>query len=329
MIFDWNNDRDRVVERISEIKTDLKIILKTKNDPFFLEWWLDHHENIVGKGGIVIFDNESTDDEVMSIYKKREGELTVVRFSGLHNRIHDSSLFPELYQSLQKSCQFYCFLDTDEFMMRTDGETWSANYKIIEFLKSNFSSGARVFNTIWLYNQIGSRNIFCCGSDPMAMNDGLLHGKPIISSDTVIHEFTNHNMQLRPEHIDGVAPYEIFILHYTRLSSHQRIRANMEKLLARGAVSASMTPEDISKMDCSKFDDPNVFFYASEITARLSNRDLFSSESEITPGAMILHEDGMVSFFGASEKDMFKSYIYSQEEGANLIRARYSPVFLA
>ena len=45
----------------------LKILLKTKDDPFFLAQWIDHHLGIVGPGNIIIFDNGSTNSEVLAM----------------------------------------------------------------------------------------------------------------------------------------------------------------------------------------------------------------------------------------------------------------------
>jgi hypothetical protein len=49
-MLDWVQQEQEICARIEGTPAILKILLKTKDDPFFLAQWIDHHLGIVGPG---------------------------------------------------------------------------------------------------------------------------------------------------------------------------------------------------------------------------------------------------------------------------------------
>jgi hypothetical protein len=107
-----NDDRDEILTRLGRRESVLKIVLKTKNDPIFLEAWIKHHLGIVGSGNSIIFDNKSSDRDVLEVYERYAVEVEVVSFGDFHNDIHYQEKFPDLYGALSKTCTFFTVLDT-------------------------------------------------------------------------------------------------------------------------------------------------------------------------------------------------------------------------
>ncbi len=191
-MLDWNQDEREVCARIVQRPAVLKILLKTKNDPFFLGRWIEHHLSIAGPGNIIIFDNGSSNPDVFDIYKRFCGLIEVVNFSGYHNSLHYTSRVPALYEALGCSSQFFTFLDTDEFLVLFEDNFFYNDQRILETL-----SGAKDIDVIpatWLYNTDWSATRFICARDRLL--SGLTWGKPILRSQARLNDFINHNIQL-------------------------------------------------------------------------------------------------------------------------------------
>ena len=162
-MLDWNQDEPEVCTRIARRPAVLKILLKTKNDPFFLRQWIEHHLSIAGPGNIIIFDNGSSNPEVFSIYEQYSNLIEVVSFSGYHNSLHYTSKLPALYEALGRSSEFFTFLDTDEFLVLFKDDRFYKDERILEMLAANKETD--VFPATWLYNTNWSATRFICGRD--------------------------------------------------------------------------------------------------------------------------------------------------------------------
>src|ERR1700744_2786099 len=99
----WEHDREIITQSILEQKSDLKIILKTKDEIYLLRRWLDHHIEIVGLGNIIVFDNNSSNPLINEIYLEYRDRIVVARFSDYPDDIHHPDRFPDLYSSLRES----------------------------------------------------------------------------------------------------------------------------------------------------------------------------------------------------------------------------------
>lgn len=116
----WGKEHEKICREIRSTTSSLKIILKTKNEPYLLQRWIDHHVQIVGAKNLIIMDNCSDDPAILEVYKRNSDVVSAYAYSGHHNSLHRISVFPELYKSLRESCGFYVFIDTDEFLYWAD-----------------------------------------------------------------------------------------------------------------------------------------------------------------------------------------------------------------
>jgi hypothetical protein len=129
--------------------TTLKIILKTKDESFLIERWLQYHIALVGKHNILVIDNGSTRPEVLEVYKKYD--ILFYVHKGLHEEFHNSRKFLNFYEGIQKSSLFHTFLDTDEYLCFYDhGNEVIDNSKLIAFLLQNKTN--HTLTTSWLLN---------------------------------------------------------------------------------------------------------------------------------------------------------------------------------
>jgi hypothetical protein len=113
-MLDWNLDRQEIICKLSNNKSLLKIILKTKNDPEMLTEWIPHHFKNLRPSSIIIIDNGSDNPDCLNFYRRSPHGIIIFRYNGFHNNIHDTVIFDDLYKSLESSARFYTALDTDE-----------------------------------------------------------------------------------------------------------------------------------------------------------------------------------------------------------------------
>ena len=67
-LLDWSSAQQQICALIAAHRSQMKIVLKTKDDIFFLPRWVEHHRKIVGEKSLVIFDNGSTNPAVLDFY---------------------------------------------------------------------------------------------------------------------------------------------------------------------------------------------------------------------------------------------------------------------
>lgn len=304
-LISWTTSHDETCENIRKNKSTLKIILKTKNDPYLINGWIEHHKKIVGNDNIIIFDNCSSNPEVLKTYEKYRKEIIIVKFDGFHNDLHDTRKYPELYCALRDSCTFFTFLDTDERLILIDEEKYYTDKKIVEFLEKNRSLD--IIPGTWLNNIKASEKIFFLGNSLNDLENGLTWGKPLVNTKTQIEGFINHNIHTA-QHISAHTPKNIFILHLTKLNPKQRIQANINKLIARGFATPSDSIESIIKRRPSKVSDKNILFYINEIIhlTQISNSE--EPSEKISKGMIKLAEKNSLEFHSEQERETLHKY---------------------
>ena len=134
----WHHDVASNAACIADRKSRLKILLKTKNDRWLLEDWIKHHSEICGINSLIVFDNDSDDQNVIETYERLAPELLVFKFSGHHNNLHFIDKDPELYRAIAESCEFFMFLDADEFLQWVD-DNRTYNNRILDNLSAGLT----------------------------------------------------------------------------------------------------------------------------------------------------------------------------------------------
>lgn len=311
---DWHHHKVSICNRIRQRKSPLKITLKTKDDPFFIERWIQHHKNIVGLENLIIFDNYSSDEKLEDVYSRFLPAGTLARFAGFHNNIHRVHEFPELYDALRNSCKHYIFLDTDEYLIRLGADgTFVQDGRIIDCLEQE--KDISVFPGIWLENVSGYDNRFWMNPKMNHLLVGLRGGKPIISSSTNVRGLIAHNRQLPRECYSDRIQTNYFVLHLKRLSPQQRISANLAKLRSYGAAAQSGIYKNISLEEALAIRTEDLALgnrrtWIREIQT-LSTR---SGEAGVLPGkrmalGMVELSDGTTQFTSEQQRLEFEKFV--------------------
>jgi len=295
----WDADRERALKIVAK-PSPLKILLKTKDDPFFLERWITHHSNIVPFTDLIIFDNDSTNESVLKTYKRFPG-VAVFNFKGMHNNIHDWAIQHDLYRALQSS-QHFCFLDTDEFLGAIIDDRWVADSSIIELLKPEESTPAT-----WLFNAAGSDTIFEVKSQS-ALEQGMLWGKPILAQTPPKAGVLAHTVQFDPQIFNISTVANFFILHLTKLDRAQRIQTNINKLKARGVIPQDATLETIKSMSVKPTDSYNVKLYLEELHKLISAKET-PPTTEATDGHIKIENNSSIIYGSPRTRDLVRQHV--------------------
>jgi hypothetical protein len=227
----WPRDWERICSELHGPLLACKLILKTKDEPELIEKWILHHLSMVGPKALVIFDNQSSDPVVHGVYEKYKDLIQVYGWGLHHNEIHDATRHPDLYGALRKSCQFYAFLDTDEYAYWTDGDKLFSQDLALYLAEAG---PCDVFPGLWLKNVPGNADLYHV--DPTSFHAGLKWGKPLISARCEIKGFINHNMQLFQNNPGLKGRGGFVVCHHVLLDRARRIRSNILKCLANGFV---------------------------------------------------------------------------------------------
>jgi hypothetical protein len=314
----WDADRVEFCSRIERIRSPIKILLKTKDDPFLVERWIKHHIKIVRGENLIIFDNMSDDPRVLSIYRKYRGEVDIIRFSDLHHNLHHTSAYGDLYRSLANSSEYFIFLDTDEYLVLFENDRYCDDDRILTFVTDNRDFD--FFPATWLWNVNWSSVQFYCGVQPQDLAENLACGKPLIRSAKIPPGYVNHNFQLGT----FAPPFKanLFLLHLARLYPRQRISTNVNKLIAQGFAQRGESPQSIA--DRSDITDEVAAGYVREI------RDCLAAEGRqdignapLSSGCLELLPDGTLSYYGEAERNAISKLAADPKAVYGLIADQY------
>jgi len=305
----WEQEENAICAAIARHKTPLKIILKTKNDPWLLDKWIQHHARIVGHAGLVIADNRSSDPRVLETYRRTKNHVTMFSFSGFHNRIHDRHLFAPLYRALKSSCKHTLVIDTDEFLISIDNDRWAAGAHLADVIAQTDPDKALCIP--WVYNHPFSRNLIEIGSDPSVLIKNAQWGKPVVPINYAEDGMRIHNAQFSPDLYSWDDCHGLFLIHYTRYSKEQRMQANRQKLIARNRIHQHTMFEEIASIDLKTVKDVTNAMCIREIRSLIDQPDNLTARRHLMPrpGTGKLTHDGRVRFHSLFEREALRKYI--------------------
>jgi hypothetical protein len=313
---DWASARGRFFQHMQSTAHRVKIVLKTKDDPFLLRNWIRHHGEIAGLQNLIIFDNGSTNAEVRAIYQEYRGYVNILSYRGFHNNLHRVEIFTQLYDALRESCDYFCVLDTDEFLVWISGEHVRKGADVQEKIARH--AGKWSFPGVYLSNVLGHANKFWLSSEGAGLTQCLKWGKPLVSSRFDLSGDINHNCGLAREHFRERLIANFFILHMNRLIPEQRINSNINKLIAHKLITRPADIETILASDISCVSNQRLRAYVAEIAAlrKLSMKD-WNTPGPLPRGAVEFLDSGQIVFFDEYQRQTLKSFLSNPKEVAD------------
>lgn len=247
----WPKHATRICKSIRSVPGPVKILLKVRNDPLFLEDWHRHHAAIVGADNLIIADNMSDDPEMDRQLHRLAKLSPVFRFSGFHNRLSDRSAFDRLWKALDEGCRWHLALDADERLGWIEDGTCITDARIVDRL-CEVPADVHAVPALLLDNLPESRDRFAIASHDnptLKVLPAALWGKPAIAAGKVApHGMALHNVQFPASAFQGRQSPNLVQLHLCNLLPEQRLRANREKLAARGVCDSKTSYAEIASL---------------------------------------------------------------------------------
>lgn len=294
-----------------------KVVLKTKNEAVLLRRWINHHLNIVGPDGIVIFDNGSTDKRVNGILDEFAPQIAVYSFSTMHNEIHRTDgQFRELYRALQASSSYYTFIDTDEFLFWANADgTYFDDERVAQRI---VAAAVPVIPGIWARNHRATMRRFLLSFHGNRINSGIKGGKPVLASKTDLPGFLNHNIHLPPSIYDGCAVGNLIVGHLVNFSAEQRIAANLEKLKSydratnilgdAGLAGDAITVDTLLALDAAALPG-NYRVYVEELRRLTAGEATDAVRDEVAKERAVTFKNGRMGFASFREKTQVLAFL--------------------
>ena len=310
-MLNWSTNAEEICCEIRKCVSQIKFILKTKDDFELLEEWILHHLKIAGSGNLIIFDNFSTNSFVYDMYSKYEKVIKVFRWDINHNLIHNVDYCPNLYTALRDSSNYYSFLDTDERAYWTNGNQFYSNEN---FLKSLENIGNDiVFPGLWLINHPGSSNIFNISDISTRFKSELNGGKPLISSKAEIKSFINHNVQLLQNNSHLKIQGGYIVCHLLHIHQARRARLNVSKCIAHGFCKSEDEIEQIISSDNFNQLSGSFRTYVQEI---VDSRNIkLVNISEPQHGQLQVQSCGLLKFGSIDAKTALELFVNNSSFG--------------
>jgi hypothetical protein len=303
----WDTQGEQARRAIAAAPAFFKILLKTKDDPFFLERWILHHQRIVGPGNLVIFDNMSTHPDVLRVYERYRDTVLVLGFQGEYTSLQDVSRCPDLYEALGRSTRFFIFLDTDEFLILIDNDRYYDDESLADFLREQGESDA--LPATWLLNTERSAVRFRCGKNFDELADGVAFGKPILRPKAGLRGSILHNILVSPVLFSAPFKTNFFVLHLKNLMPAQRIAVNVTKLVAAGFADPGESVESICGRDLEGVTNWSAIRFISEIRALISVADREPPSHPLGAGCLELRDDHTIQYYGETERALVQALI--------------------
>ena len=120
--------RNRGRDALLECKFYSAVILLIKDENRYLKEWLDWHLNL-GFEHVYIYDNGEKDhvQEIVDLYAaETQQKITVIDWTGHHTHIQQDA-YNHFLSNHKKDVRWGLFIDSDEFLRFTDGETTDVN----------------------------------------------------------------------------------------------------------------------------------------------------------------------------------------------------------
>jgi hypothetical protein len=217
-----------------------KIILKTKNEDDLIDIWIRYYSKMVGKENLVIFDNNSTSQKVLDVYREHGIEIKKI---DVPNKVHHYRLNIDFYKNIFSSCDWFAVLDTDEFLCVYKDEVFSAE-GVLNVLKN---SSHKVLGSTWLSQMHLGDSIEYFKVNTTDHNKN--YGKAIFSTsyERLKNVIYGHNVSCKDKDgsCDAFLGSDLFLLHLDRLNPVSRIKNCLSMCLC--SSSSSRPYKDVEK----------------------------------------------------------------------------------
>lgn len=231
--------------------TLLKIILKARDEPEFIQKWIEHHANIVGYHNLIIMDCGSTDERYLEMLRSYEDRVLIFEYRRFYNDLHSTNSNPGFFKLVSRNCRYVTILDADEFLVGLeDGRLSGSSVRKI------LSEGTeKVYAGTWLTNvpltsgesgDIEWEDSVRLRLSTRDLVNGTVAGKTVaLATEVFAMKHLGHNMHVAEVmRLAGEGSYgKLFVLH---LKLHEDV---IRKRILKHLVSAGLVDATVKDLD--------------------------------------------------------------------------------
>lgn len=205
-----------------------KIISKTKNEYILIEPWIQYHTKLVGYENIVIFDNNSTDERVLEVYRKYPIEIHQISYP---DSIHFYESHQIFYDTIFNNYDWFTIIDTDEFLCGYENEILSPT-KALDIIGSFDNTNVLVASWLKsLFYDINNIDYFMANSDELIkLNSKGIYGTLFKRLKETVY---GHGLLCKNQEgvIDAKFNTGLILLHLANINPDARQKNNISFLL--------------------------------------------------------------------------------------------------
>jgi len=251
--------------------TQLKIVLKAKDEIDLIDHWIHHHESIVGRENLVILDCQSTSQSYLDKLHHYSKDILVLNYRKYYDSIHTTRSNKKFYEFLSREAKYVTVLDADEFLVGKENDALSGKY--VQSILEQFSG--KVLPATWLdavlHLPVGTDHGFD-SQISLDINFGRIKnntvaGKSIAASSCLFDiDHLGHNLHVKKVK-DNINPndfFKLFVIHCKTDSVTQNAKRAVHHLVSRNALSngGEATEEALKKIINGDDFSPTTRHYA-------------------------------------------------------------------
>jgi hypothetical protein len=250
--FDWITfGKTEGLEFAYQKDTLLKIILKVKDEPYLLSYWIEYHASIVGYHNIIIMDCGSKSPEFISMLRSFEDKVLILQYDKYYDHLHWVHANVAFFKLIAINCKYLTVLDVDEFLVGLRGDSVSPQHVLTHLRHNN----TKIHAGTWLNNltvPVADDGTFRpdlrieYALDERAVKFGTMAGKLIARNFmTLPLNYIGHNLGTKEviTHFTRDSFGSIIILHLNRLPLSIVRARSLQHLRAKQALPEEMVTE--------------------------------------------------------------------------------------
>lgn len=252
--------------------TQLKIILKAKDENELIDYWIQHHESIVGRENLVILDCQSTSQSYLDKLYHYSKDILVLNYRKYYDSIHTTRSNRKFYEFLSREARYITVLDADEFLVGKEKDALSGKY--VQPILGNFSG--KVLPATWLdavlHLAAGNDHVFdsqiSLDVNFESFKNNTVSGKLIAASYSLFDiDHLGHNLHVKKDK-DNINPsdfFKLFVIHCKTDNASKNAKRAVHHLLSRNAISneSEATEEALREIISNNDFSPTTRHYAS------------------------------------------------------------------
>lgn len=254
------------------VSSQLKIVLKAKDETDLIDYWINHHASIVGRENLVILDCQSTSQDYLDKLNTYSKDILVLRYRKYYDSIHTTRSNKQFYEFLGGEAKHIVVLDADEFLVGKKDKAISGQYVLptLEHFTGKVLPATWLDAVLHIEPEVSNVNDSKISLDLKfgRIKNNTVAGKSVVASVALFDvEHIGHNLHVKQvkENIDANDFFKLFVIHCKTDSLVQNSERALRHLRSRKTITddADVTEDSLKRITNDTSVSPTSRHYAS------------------------------------------------------------------